>query len=246
MQTFLGSRPLLLRVFLLVLALAVMAAMLGLGWWQLQRAAVKQQIADDVALKSQVELDLGHSSISLEQRYASTTVAGRYLQQQTFFLDSQTHYGQVGYHVVTPFQAESSEQLILVNRGWVSAGSTRAVLPQIDTPEERLLISGRLNLPASKPLFWDDSVPIVQNGAWQFLSFAHYEQYTGLSVAPLLLELDKTLDQVGGYVRQWRTYDDQWIDRHRAYAVQWFSMAVFFLFMCLFVLYKSKGVKGDV
>ena len=224
----------------------MVAVMLALGWWQLQRAAVKQQIADDVVLKNQMEFDLAHFVIDVEQRYARATAVGRYLPQQTFFLDSQTHHGQVGYHVITPFQVESNGQLILVNRGWVGAGSTRLVLPQIDTPVEQLSISGRLNLPASKPLFWDDSVPVVQNGAWQFLSLPYYQLQTGLSVAPLLLELDKTLDQVGGYVRQWRTYDDQWINRHRAYALQWFSMALVFLLMCLFVLYKSNGVKGDV
>lgn len=228
---------------LIVAAGLVLFAMLRLGLWQLDRAEEKQNISDSVFAMSQIEIELNSTTISAKNRYVQAIAYGRYLQQNTFLLDGKVVNGQVGYHVITPFEIKMKKQVILVNRGWVAVGSNRKNKPKIITPAGELQISGRLNLPASKPVFWDEAVPVVQDGAWQFLELNDYTARSGIAVLPLMIELDKTLDQVGGYVRQWRSYDDHWVNRHRAYAFQWFSMALAFLVLCIFVWYKSKKRK---
>ena len=143
--------------------------------------------------------------------------------------------------MLTPFQLDVTGEVLLVNRGWVAAGQSRQQKPPVSTPAETLQIAGRLNKPPSKPMLWNDSAPLVQDGAWQYMDLERFRQQTGLSVLPLWLELDKTLDGVGGYVRQWRAYDDSWVSRHRGYAVQWFAMALAFLIMCVYVMRKSRA-----
>ena len=228
------------KILLIIAAGLVLAVMLRLGLWQLDRAAEKQAISDAVVTMSQNQIDLSSQMISLQQRYAQASVSGEYLSEQSFFLDGQVINGQVGYHVITPLKITDSDLIILINRGWVAAGNSREIKPQIVTPEGELNLTGRLNSPPSKPVFWDEKIPVVQNGAWQFLDLQDYSKRTGIEVLPLVIELDKTLDQVGGYVRQWRSYNNQWVDRHRAYALQWFSMALAFLVLCLVVWFKPN------
>lgn len=228
------------RWMLVTVAIIVFLVMLRLGIWQLDRATEKQKVTDAVLAMSQTDIDLNKINITVEQRYAKSKVVGEYMVNKTFLLDGQVVNGQVGYHVVTPFKIKGSDRVVLINRGWVSAGESREIKPSIVTPKAELELLGRLNLPDSKPVFWNDDIPLVQNGAWQFLELADYTKRTGIKALPLLIELDKTLDQVGGYVRQWRSYDNHWVSRHQAYAFQWFSMAAAFLILCVFVWRKSK------
>jgi len=229
-----------IQIVLIVAASLVLAAMLRLGVWQLDRAVEKQTIADAVLAMEQTRIELGSQMITEEHRYAQASVNGEYRLEKTFLLDGQVVNGQVGYHVITPFDIKDSDLVVLVNRGWVPVGSSREVKPEIITPKGELHLYGRLNLTVSKPVFWDEEIPVVQDGAWQYLELSDYSQRTGVKVVPLVIELDKTLDQVGGYVRQWRSYDNHWVSRHRAYAFQWFSMAIAFLVLCVFVWRKSK------
>ncbi len=223
-----------------ILALIVLSSMVSLGFWQLHRAHEKQVMQNELNQRQSVQLNLNTQAADVSDRFSQASMSGRYLAKHTALLDNQVHSGQVGYHVLTPFQIDDSGLIILVNRGWVPVGESRQQKPLITTPDTTLSLLGRLNLPLSKPVFWDDELSPVQEGAWQYLDLLHYQQINKLKILPLLLELDKTLDRAGGYVRQWRTYDDQWVERHRAYAFQWFSMAVVFLIMCVYVYRKTR------
>lgn len=235
------TRLVFIQLALIIIAALIFVAMLCLGVWQLDRGAEKQAIADMVSARSQTHLEFKSQVMTVEHRYANASVEGKYMGAETFFLDGQVHNGQVGYHVITPFKIDSNGVIVLINRGWVPVGLSREKKPKIMTPSHKLNLTGRLNLPPSRPVFWNEAIPVVQNGAWQFLDLVDYSHVMKIKIAPLIIELDKTLDQAGGYVRQWRSYDNHWISRHRAYALQWFSMAAVFLMLCVFVGFKSKN-----
>jgi len=208
-----------------------------------------------VETKSQQFINLANDDISLEDRFSGVIAKGEYLKEHTFFLDRQLMKGVPAYAVITPFKVliNGSEnaltKVILVNRGLVAAASDRGILPEIETPINEIEIKGNLNYPTQKPEFWRDSFPIEKNTVWQFMDMPLLSENLSkklniesksLELSPLVLELDKSLDQVGGYVRQWRSYDDQWVNRHRAYALQWFSMAFVFVLMCFFA-FRNKS-----
>lgn len=232
---------LLKKISLLIVALIVFASMVSLGFWQLGRAQQKLVIKEQMEDRQNQQIDLNASTSEDLLQFNLAVAQGRYMVDHTVLLDSQVNEGQVGYHVLTPFALDDSEAVILVNRGWVAAGQSRQQKPSVSTPAESLRVTGRLNKPPSKPMLWNDSAPLVQDGAWQYMDLVRFRQQTGLPVLPLWLELDKTLDGAGGYVRQWRAYDDNWVSRHRGYAVQWFAMALAFLIMCVYVSRKSRA-----
>jgi len=230
----------LLKLLLYAVATAIVLVMIRLGSWQLSRAEEKQTIQNFVVEQQTKEFDLGAQSVSKDNLYQQAFGLGEYLNEQGILIDNQVLDGKVGYHVVTPFRLEKNDQIILVNSGWVPIGASRSVKPKTVLPEGRLNISGRLQKPHAQPPIWQDNTLLVQDGAWQFLSLDEFSIRAGLKVAPLILELEPSLVGVGGYERKWRVYDDTWINRHKAYALQWFSMAIVFTFMCLMLEFRSR------
>ncbi len=237
------------KALLFIACLAVVALFVRLGFWQLARAEQKLEIKASVEIKSQQLIDLNKQMVAMDDRFSGVKAEGRYLSDKTFLLDRQLLKGMAAYSVITPFvitsnvgstsdvvsgSEKNNEQIILVNRGLIAATNDRGILPIVETPSALITLKGNLNYPTPEPEFWRDSFPIEKNTVWQFMDMKLLSDKVGGKLAPLVMELDKNLDHVGGYVRQWRAYDDQWVNRHRAYALQWFSMAIVFIGMCFF------------
>ena len=228
------------KFLLYIGAIAIISLMVYLGFWQLSRAEEKQNIQNFVNNQQSQRVNLEEQNIMLDMLYQQGHASGKFLVQQAILIDNQVYNGLVGYHVIVPFQVSKSEQLILVNVGWVAVGKSRSIKPVIHLPEDSITISGRLQKPHAKPPFWLDKYELIQDGVWQFLPISDYIKDSNLTVAPLILELDSEQKEVNGFQRQWLGYDDKWINRHKAYALQWFSMAVVFLLMCLVLEFRSR------
>ena len=224
-------------------ALLVTLAMVYLGIWQFSRAEHKQTIKDFVVAQQSRHVDLNQEFLNEDMLYQQATGQGQFLQEHAILVDNQVYQGQVGYHIIVPFQFLSNEQIVLVNVGWIAVGVSREIRPNIDLPQTQLKISGRLQKPHAKPPLWLEKYALVHQEVWQFLPIAEFIKRSGLTVSPLLLELDEEFPTLSRYPRQWREYDDKWINRHKAYALQWFSMAIVFILMCLVL--KFRSAKND-
>lgn len=242
---------------LVTLGFAVLLPVLvGLGYWQLERAAEKAAIRDRYLARSQMDpVEVNRSSLDpREVNYRRARVLGRYREDLTIYLDNKVLNGVPGYEIVTPLEIagpdragseEDSERFILINRGWVSWGGSRQTLPAIDTPRGLVEASGRLNAP-SKDYFTlgKRTGDATFKPRWQNLDLDRYEKTTELSVSPLVLELEPANVQGGGFVRHWPAYDDTWIDRHKAYALQWFALAL--TLVVLYVVLNLKKSKSPI
>jgi surfeit locus 1 family protein len=229
------------KALLYFVAFLIVLAMLALGNWQLKRADEKQVIQNYVNKQASVELDLNAKHVTSDNLYQQAFGSGTYLHEKSVLIDSQVYKGSVGYHVVTPFKIIGSSQIVLINSGWVPAGASRAVKPKTSLPEGVLKVSGRLQKPHSKPPIWNEQTQLLQGGAWQYLAIDEFAKIKDISsLSPLILELEPTLQGAGGFKRKWQVYDDTWINRHKAYALQWFSMAIAFIFMCLMLELRTR------
>ena len=116
----------------LVLALPVLAMLIGLGTWQMQRKAWKE------TLISQIEARVHAPPVALTElekqaagglEYARARVRGTFLHDFEQFIWEPDQRQGPGYHVYTPLKLTDGRYLI-VNRGYVSearkAPSTRA------------------------------------------------------------------------------------------------------------------------
>jgi len=231
--------PGLIPSVMLVLGLPVLIA---LGFWQLDRAEQKDELL--AAFQRMVDapptaLDDGRAGERLPQ-YRGVIVTGEYLAGKSFLLDNRTHEGRVGYQVLTPLRMEGGVAAVLVNRGWVPAGRTREVLPVFETPRGRVEVWGMVYAPSDRQIVLGPEE--AHGGAWprivQRIDVAGMEDQLGVQLLSYTILLSEA--EPGGFVRDWRPLYGAGPERHRAYAIQWFSFAVIFL-----VVYLAHGLKRD-
>jgi surfeit locus 1 family protein len=208
--------------------LLLLPLLISLGFWQLNRAHEKLTIQRAFLERGSAEpVALGNELLDPTQHHFRRAEAhGVFEPQFQILLDNRVHRGRAGYHVLTPLRVDGSNTRILVDRGWISWGDDRQRLPEIDTPTTRLRVTGRLIRPHDTYFtLQDDSALTGVGTVWQNLDLDRYRKLVGVPMQPLVLNLDAGDPQVGGFVREWPTYHDAWIDRHRGYAFQWFSLA---------------------
>lgn len=228
MRVRIGNRTFAPRGWGVLAAGAVIAAALSLAHWQLGRAREKQALIDafDRGLASSTVLDGG--SVDALPRYRHVTVRGRYDPAHQVLIDNMpSSTGSAGYRVLTPLLREGGGRLLLVDRGWVPLGLSRAQLPDVAVDAEPRTLAGRLDtLP----------VPGIRVGAadapgdtqWPrvllFPTAADLAQALGQPVEARILLLDA--DQPDGYERVWRPALEFPPERHLGYALQWLALAV--------------------
>jgi len=243
------------KPILMVLGLIICLAMGRLGVWQLDRAEQKQALLDQSTLSAaQVPVDLLSladqlASSSEVVRFRQVTLSGRYLAEQSILIDNQVIDSLVGYWLITPFALQNSNQVVMVNRGWLPVGQSRDILPTFITDESKQTLFGRLNTPPAKPPLWNEQYAIAQGVVWQYLSIDKFAQQTQLEVLPLVVELAPDDEAVKSaetkLIRRWPEINDKWVGKHKAYALQWFSMALAFFIACLILLIRSRKQIAD-
>ncbi|MDB6082454.1 MAG: hypothetical protein JWN43_335 [Gammaproteobacteria bacterium] len=222
-----GSRIFAPRPFTTVLTILVLVMLVSLGRWQLRRADEKRTLYDAFDKGSDATRVVDRQTPPLP-RYQRIEAQGNYDESRQILIDNMTDAeGHAGYFVITPF-ALTSGSWLLVNRGWVPVGTSRAILPAIGVAGDSRKIHGRTDrLPSpgihmGHPVGLHPPFPAVAN----FPSRAEIErvfQETAWSPAADVVLLDA--DQPDGYVRRWVAPGFPPV-RHLAYAVQWFALAL--------------------
>jgi surfeit locus 1 family protein len=213
-----------------VLALAGAALFVRLGLWQVHRAEEKQALLDQYAA-GQAVVDLTSATpqppaLETLPRYQQVRVRGHYAGARQILLDNMPapQGGWPGYRVLTPFELERGGWL-LVDRGWVPIGRTRAELPDLVVGEDARTIVGRLDTLPRAGLQLEQ--PADTNATWpKVMSFppqAALEGALGRKLVPGRLVLDP--DQGDGYQRIAQAPVAFGPGRHIGYAVQWFALA---------------------
>jgi surfeit locus 1 family protein len=234
-----GSRTFTPRPFTTAVTLLLLTVMILLGRWQLQRADQKRALYDAFAKGADTTrvIDLRSPPLS---RYQHVEVRGSYDESRQVLIDNMTDVlGHAGYFVITPF-AMSGGGWLLVNRGWVPLGASRADLPAVKVDGTERTIRGRADhLPAPGIQMGQRAVlrapfPVVANFPSR-AEIAELLQETSWSAATDVVLLDA--DQPEGYARRWQAPGLPPL-RHLAYAVQWFGLA-----LALTVIYLVTNVR---
>jgi surfeit locus 1 family protein len=210
-----------------VLALFLLGLLIFLGLWQLERGAEKQRTVDEFALRTQdlpVRIDENWQSAE-GLRFRSVSSEGRYDASHQYLLDNRTYHGRAGYHVLTPLRI-SEETGVLVNRGWVTGGARREQLPEVAAPRGETIVQGMVAIPSQNAFLVGPAG--YESGGWprvvQRVELATMERQLGYSLLPYVVQLDAANPH--GFVREWQPYVGISPERHRAYAFQWFSLAL--------------------
>lgn len=237
------------RIFaraLLILAWGgVLALLVGLAFWQVQRGQEKTRLlagfaaSRDTPPQHEVGVDQARALLEQETVFVRACFAGHYVADRQFLLDGQMQGGQVGFDVWTPLERASGEKL-MVNRGWVAQDSLRRPLVALEIGNGEREVCGTLvRFPRSG---WALK-PMPESGGWPrvvvYPAPKELEQVLGAPIYPLLLLLD--VDQPGGYLRFWRPVTMA-PEQHYGYAVQWAALAVTWVVMTVvFWRRRSRG-----
>lgn len=223
-----------------LLALGATAAMVMLGNWQTGRAEQKLALQQRVDALAQGALMSLPPTPVIAADYANGRVAvrGEFSPQHTVFVDNRVLRGLPGYYVVTPLRIRGGEMHVLVNRGWVGVGPTRARFPQIQTPQGELVLEGLATVPPERVYELAKETgtgPLVQH-----LLPARIAERTGLKLQPIVLQ--QTSETPDGLARVWER-PDMGANTHRAYALQWYVMGVVIVIL-YFALNLRRGRDG--
>lgn len=200
----------------------------SLGIWQLQRAEEKSAINALRASRIQepsMRLGPGAPPDLEAMRYRPIFAEGEYDTAHQFLLDNQMQGQMPGYHVLTPLRLAGSGQAILVNRGWVPQGPSRAALPYIGLGTSgKLRVQGKLDY-LHRVGFRLKGAEIPAAGWPSVVQLPEADQLAerlGYPLLPYQVLLDP--DAESGYLRVWHAAP---LDpgKNLGYALQWFLFA---------------------
>ena len=221
--------------------LLMLPCLLSLGVWQLQRAAEKRQILDLVAThRSETPITMKRLLTRAQPAYSQLAFSGRYMAGQVIFLDNRIYLGRFGYEVVMPFRTSGGE-LLLVSRGCVAGSLHREQLPELAPVSGNIELLGEVYVPLGEAFTLADS-PLPEG--WpkriQVLDIDALAETSGATYYPYVVRLRP--GSATAFNSYWQDINIQ-PEKHTAYAVQWFAMALALLMLYLAVAFgfiKSK------
>lgn len=221
---------------------ALAAVLVGLGFWQLDRAAQKQTRASSFADRFSapaVDLAAWSNSAIEEIQWRRVRTKGQFSGPH-FLLDNRVNRGRVGFEVLSPF-ALVAGPTVLINRGWVPGGRDRKQVPTIATPVTAITLAGHAGPPPVTGLKFNEAADAFESFARgvvrvQSVDIEKIRSRYDLPLKPYVIYLDET--SPAGFNRQWIPPGDG-AAKHRAYAVQWFAMAI-----VLVIIYAVIGQRA--
>ena len=134
------------------------------------------------------------------------------------------HQEQLGYEVITPFELDSDNSIVMVSRGWATAPSFEQLVARIAGIEGEKQVTGQLFIPSQALA---DKTNNVKEVRWplliRYLNTLELKPYFGKPLFPYVVRLDA--DQDGVLVRHWPTVIVD-TSRNFSYALQWFALAI--------------------
>ncbi len=248
------------RTVATVSALLVIAIGCGAGIWQLNRAEGKIALAANLLARQQMPiLSANAGSLTLEDASERRMIArGRYIPDAAIWLDNRprpipptgSNTSQSGFYLMMPLQLDGRDEILWINRGWAPRNNeNRESLPPVKTPANVINVEGIVfSHPGKVYALGENKAPIGASKPRieQNFDLLGEARLHGWTQSPYILrEIDTGIDD--GLLREWAPLTTG-VDRHYAYAFQWFALAFAgFLFWLITGLrqYRLQGVNGD-
>ena len=203
-------------VSVLVLLVAVVI-LVRLGFWQLQRADEKEQLLAQQQMQPVLTgADLVYEKNIAKLNHSQIKTKGRILTDRVWLLDNQVHQGRVGYKVLAELELSQFNQFkVMVDWGWVPAERQRSQLPKIELSNKEVELSGLLKTEGFNQFILAET----KESGWprRIQSLTELELPLGVIYAETIS--NGTLPQTYKVVVMPP-------EKHKAYALQWFLLAI--------------------
>ncbi|MEX1179099.1 MAG: SURF1 family protein [Nitriliruptor sp.] len=245
-----------------VLVLAVVAVLVTLGQWQLQRLEERQvQNALLEERTAAAPLDLAELVASGEidedaLEYRRVSVTGRYLADEELLLEGRQRNGQSGRDSFVPLELDDGT-LVLVRRGWVPRELGPPPLEDARPPEGEVTVDGYLERSVPEPGFGPSN---PAEGELSVIHVPDVERMARDLPAPTFPMIVRLVDQdpppiasdavaARGLEALPAIYEESPFDEgsHLSYAIQWHAFALIALiaYVAYWVKQLRDGPDGD-
>lgn len=220
------------------LLLAGLALFVALGAWQYGRAGFKRALVDEHAravAAGAVDWRAGTASPG-GPRFQRVRIRGAWLPRR-YLLDNQSRERRTGVEDFAPLRLDDGE-VVLVGLGFLAHVDGRRTLPPLPPlPGAGTALTGLLAPPPAHGLrLGGDWSAAQQEGEVRLMPWfdlAAIAADLGQPLAPRIVRLE---DGAGGpWQRGWRPVEAVPPERHLAYALQWWTMALAVLVVFLVV-----------
>ncbi|MDN3718359.1 SURF1 family protein [Roseibium salinum] len=216
-------------------AAAALVILLSLGFWQLDRLAWKESLIAKVeeavsapAVEAPGPAEWG--SLEEEDDYRHVRVTGSFLEDAVFYYtalaDPAGPIGGPGVMVYAPFRT-SDGWVVLVNRGFSSAGPRRRPTPRRHTAARGPAGTHRTAAPQRKKPNWTTPEPDMSDRIWFARDTGAMGEALGVepaALAPYSIDLDAEFTPSSGLPQAGETIV-RFKNDHLGYALTWFGLA---------------------
>ncbi|QNM96091.1 SURF1 family protein [Chitinimonas koreensis] len=220
------------RLIVLIATVLFVALTVRLGFWQLGRGLHKAELAELRAAQALKPVAPWQGELGETAWQRRFSVRGVWRPEGQIFLDNRVRAGQAGFHVLAPLQLADGRWL-LVNRGWLL--KRPGVVPQAPLPAGEQVLTVRFEPPAQH--YVELAGDTAAGAVWQNLDWTRYRARTQ---APLVAALAWQLDGADPLARDWPA-PGLGIEKHYAYAGQWFLFAALAAFLFIFLHWKRRS-----
>lgn len=200
----------------------LLVLLIQLGFWQCHRADEKQSILKQYHQMIKRPELMWKSGDFEPEAFQKVSVKGTLLQSR-FYLDNQFFEHRIGYDVLFPVQLKD-DSILMVDAGWVMASAQRQILPRPEINAQKIW-EGQVYVPSTHPIQLGSFIDHQQNQIYviEFIDFAELEKILKHPIHHWVLRLNPETDNV--FQRKWPIINVA-PQRHKAYALQWFGMAL--------------------
>ncbi len=218
-----------------VFFLALFLLLINLGFWQLRRYHYKENLLQEFHLAIKASPASLDDILALKNpEFRRIQISGHYINSKTILLANQFAQHQSGYDVITPLMISADNKAVLIDRGWVSTQT--AANPNLMQADQQLInLTGYVKFPYQHVFILGPTVlnPNQFPLQVQKIDLKTLSQATQLNLYPFIIRLSKT--EPNGFYREW-VITTVMPERHMAYAVQWFLMAIVLIIIYLYFL----------
>ena len=208
----------------------------SLGLWQIERGQAKTNLLDDFEKKI---LEKPSYINQKSQKWDRVYVEGKWDSSKQILIDNVIRRGIAGYKVLTPLRMKETDQLILVDRGWIKQNTFRDQLPDIKLIQIDEVVSGILEIPELGLVLSDDLVSKEWPKVSQTKNLGVIKNEYDENIFPMILLADPTLKNSLEYIKI--TPTNMTPIKHYGYSAQWFLMFIVLCFMYVWYGYKRNA-----
>jgi surfeit locus 1 family protein len=226
------------KFFIITTLCGVFITLIALGTWQVQRLSWKnsiiQQLEAVYAQDSSKNIfsfnDLNIRDDEVPILYG--TIKGSFYYDKEILVGPRPFEGEIGYYVITPLKIDKGH--VFVHRGFIRVDNKDQIS---ETHKNRSVrVSGLFRKPDWNR-FTPDNSP--ENDIWTKLDLDQIAEAKSIETyAPVLLYAE----EISASHPLLKLQQGRWIPRnkHRQYAIFWFSMAIIFAVLIFIYVRKSK------